>query len=322
MPEATVGRGAGRCGSRMGRPGGSTAFVADATGLSRSYVQKLISDGRLTADGDAAQGQRDRHAPGRRSASTSPSRPPSTSRPAPDIPLAVVYEDDDLLIVDKPAGPRRPPVARAPRRRHAGQRAARPGRRRRLRRDRRRRAAGHRPPPRPRHERPADGRQARRRAGLADGPAQGAPRPEDLPRARRRDRRGGGRPDRGADRPRPEAPDADGRRPRRARVDDRLPGPRAVRRLDAARARPRDRPDPPDPRPPRRHRPPGRRRPGVRHGHVATRAGRPGPAVPARLAAGAGVAVRRPPHPGHGAAARRAGAGLAGRCCASRETAR
>ena len=46
---------------------------------------------------------------------------------------------------------------------------------------------------------------------------------------------------------------------------DRLPGPRAVRRLDAARARPRHRADPPDPGPPRRHRPSGRRRPGLRH---------------------------------------------------------
>ena len=39
------------------------------------------------------------------------------------------------------------------------------------------------------------------------------------------ERRGGGRPDRGADRARPEAPDADGGRPRRPAVDDRLPGP-------------------------------------------------------------------------------------------------
>ena len=28
-------------------------YVADATGMSRSYVQKLISDGRLTASGEA-----------------------------------------------------------------------------------------------------------------------------------------------------------------------------------------------------------------------------------------------------------------------------
>ena len=85
---------------------------------------------------------------------------------------------------------------------------------------------------------------------------------------------GGGRADRGADRARPEAPDADGGRPRRPAVDDRLPRPRAVRGLDAARARPRHRPDPPDPRPPRGDRPPGRGRSGLRHGHVAARARR------------------------------------------------
>ena len=57
---------------------------------------------------------------------------------------------------------------------------------------------------------------------------------------------------------------------------DRLPRPRAVRRLDAARARPRHRADPPDPGPPRGDRPPGRGRPGLRHGHVAAR---PGPGL-------------------------------------------
>jgi 23S rRNA pseudouridine1911/1915/1917 synthase len=78
-------------------------FVADATGLSRSHVQKLISDGRLTADG----------VPVRANAIV----PPGTDvrldvpeplalelAPAPDITLQVVYEDDDVLIVDKPAG--------------------------------------------------------------------------------------------------------------------------------------------------------------------------------------------------------------------------
>ena len=35
-------------------PGGRVdRYVADATGLSRSYVQKLISDGRLTTAGEA-----------------------------------------------------------------------------------------------------------------------------------------------------------------------------------------------------------------------------------------------------------------------------
>ena len=33
-------------------------FVADVTGLSRSYVQKLIAEGRLTADGAPLAGHR------------------------------------------------------------------------------------------------------------------------------------------------------------------------------------------------------------------------------------------------------------------------
>jgi 23S rRNA pseudouridine1911/1915/1917 synthase len=77
--------------------------VADATGLSRSHVQKLISDGRLTVDG----------VPVRANALVSagsevrldvPQPLALDLAPAPDIPLRIVYEDDDLLIVDKPAG--------------------------------------------------------------------------------------------------------------------------------------------------------------------------------------------------------------------------
>ena len=86
-------------------PGGRVdRYVADATGLSRSYVQKLISDGRLTAAGEADARQRRSSARGRSSGSTSRSRSPLDLEPAPDIALDVVYEDDDLLIIDKPAG--------------------------------------------------------------------------------------------------------------------------------------------------------------------------------------------------------------------------
>jgi 23S rRNA pseudouridine1911/1915/1917 synthase len=78
-------------------------IVADATGLSRSYVQKLISDGRLTADGEAL----------RANAIVEPGLelqldvPPAASPDIagdPSIAIDVVYEDGDLLIVDKPAG--------------------------------------------------------------------------------------------------------------------------------------------------------------------------------------------------------------------------
>ena len=63
--------------------------------------------------------------------------------------------------------------------------------------------------------------------------------------------------------------------PERPAVGDRLSRPRAVHRLDAARARPRDRPDPPDPGPSRGDRASGGRR------SRSTAPGRRGAARPA-----------------------------------------
>ena len=78
-------------------------FVADVTGLSRSHVQKLISAGNLTADGlplkaNAVVG------PGAALRLVVPEPEPLDLAPAPEIPVRVVHEDADLLIVDKPAG--------------------------------------------------------------------------------------------------------------------------------------------------------------------------------------------------------------------------
>jgi 23S rRNA pseudouridine1911/1915/1917 synthase len=77
-------------------------FVADASGLSRSYVQKLIGEGHLTIAGE----------PIRANAILTRGAVLELEVPAPTavsiegeaIPLRVVYEDDDLLIIDKPVG--------------------------------------------------------------------------------------------------------------------------------------------------------------------------------------------------------------------------
>lgn len=77
-------------------------IVADASGLSRSYVQKLISAGELTLDGRALRANTTVSG-GERLELLVP--PATTSDVLPEsIPLTLVYEDEDLLIVDKPAG--------------------------------------------------------------------------------------------------------------------------------------------------------------------------------------------------------------------------
>jgi 23S rRNA pseudouridine1911/1915/1917 synthase len=78
-------------------------YVADATGLSRSYVQKLISDGRLTAAGEPVRANTVVGA-GTELRLEVPAATPLELTPEPAIPLRVIHEDDDLLIIDKPAG--------------------------------------------------------------------------------------------------------------------------------------------------------------------------------------------------------------------------
>ncbi len=70
--------------------------------VSRSQVQRWIRQGRVTLDGEAARpGTPVR--PGMRVTVQIPP-PPSDEVPPQPIPLDVVYEDDDLLVVNKPAG--------------------------------------------------------------------------------------------------------------------------------------------------------------------------------------------------------------------------
>ncbi len=78
-------------------------FVADVTGLSRSYVQRLITRGLLTTGGAPLKANAIL-APGATVRLVVPPAEPLDVEPDSGIVLRVVYEDDDLLIVDKPAG--------------------------------------------------------------------------------------------------------------------------------------------------------------------------------------------------------------------------
>ncbi len=87
---------AGADGSRADR------FMADAAGLSRAFVQRLIADGRLTCDGERVRA-RDPVRPGQVLSLDVPEAAPDELVPE-DIPLDVVYRDDDVIVIDKPAG--------------------------------------------------------------------------------------------------------------------------------------------------------------------------------------------------------------------------
>jgi 23S rRNA pseudouridine1911/1915/1917 synthase len=70
--------------------------------LSRSFIQKLIEDGHITLNGKSARpGLKLKE--GDEVAITIPPPEPSELL-AEDIPLDIIYEDTDLLVVDKPAG--------------------------------------------------------------------------------------------------------------------------------------------------------------------------------------------------------------------------
>ena len=86
-----------------GASGRADRFAADLTGLSRSFVQRLMADGRVTADGRAVKANTIVE-PGAALRVEIP--PPEPAEPVGDasIDVPVVYEDADLLIVDKPDG--------------------------------------------------------------------------------------------------------------------------------------------------------------------------------------------------------------------------
>ena len=74
-----------------------------APDLSRSRVQALIRDGQVTVNGSPAREPKRRLAEGDRVALSVPEPEPAEPL-GEDIPLQILYEDDDLIVIDKPAG--------------------------------------------------------------------------------------------------------------------------------------------------------------------------------------------------------------------------
>jgi len=70
--------------------------------LSRTYVQKLIGDGHITVNDLVVKAGLKLNI-GDRLTVTIPAAAPSLLSPE-AIPLNIIYEDDDLLVIDKPAG--------------------------------------------------------------------------------------------------------------------------------------------------------------------------------------------------------------------------
>lgn len=76
--------------------------VSTVAGISRAHAQRLIGDGRALVDGRRARAS-DRLRGGER-ITVELSAPPDTSLRPESIPLRLAYEDEAILIVDKPAG--------------------------------------------------------------------------------------------------------------------------------------------------------------------------------------------------------------------------
>jgi 23S rRNA pseudouridine1911/1915/1917 synthase len=76
--------------------------VAAVAGISRAHAQRLLGDGRALVDGRSRRAS-DRLVGGEQLRITL-SAPPDPTLVPEAIPIRVVYEDDDVLVVDKPAG--------------------------------------------------------------------------------------------------------------------------------------------------------------------------------------------------------------------------
>ncbi|MSQ27354.1 MAG: RluA family pseudouridine synthase [Dehalococcoidia bacterium] len=77
-------------------------FLTGRTGLSRSHLQRLIEQNAVLVNGQPGKAGR-KVEPGDAITVTLLAAPTATPQPEP-IPLRVVYQDADLMVVDKPAG--------------------------------------------------------------------------------------------------------------------------------------------------------------------------------------------------------------------------
>jgi len=77
-----------------------TALMPD---LSRSFLARLIEEGRVTVDGKKAEKPSVRVVAGQRVEVEIPP-PVPTDVSSQDLPLSVLFEDDDLAVIEKPAG--------------------------------------------------------------------------------------------------------------------------------------------------------------------------------------------------------------------------
>ena len=78
------------------------AFLARGSGMTRSAAQRLIEQGRVSLNGKPGR-KNDRLNPGDRVEYTVPEAKP-VDIPARDIPLDIVYEDEDVMVINKPKG--------------------------------------------------------------------------------------------------------------------------------------------------------------------------------------------------------------------------
>ncbi|HEU4763253.1 MAG TPA: RluA family pseudouridine synthase [Gemmatimonadales bacterium] len=78
-------------------------FLADQLSLSRTQAARLVAQGAVTVNGAAARASRLLQRGDAVEVAFPESEPPRTLRPA-QIPLTVVFEDEHLAVIDKPAG--------------------------------------------------------------------------------------------------------------------------------------------------------------------------------------------------------------------------